>query len=176
MSARPRIPFRAVNRRGEPGYNPSLQRHHLLPLQLLRARSLQALFVDLHIEQRSFDDFRRNGMLLPASESSALLLGLPLHRGPHRAYNEMVLDRIGEIESRWRRYRARAPLAARCWAGARCYAIQASLRTELARPSRHRGSPYALNRRDPVFRQVDYSGLDTMADMLWGATAPGELS
>lgn len=33
---RPHLPFAAVNRRDAIGYQPGLQRHHLLPRQLLR--------------------------------------------------------------------------------------------------------------------------------------------
>jgi len=32
---RARLPFRAVNRRDKPDYQPGMQRHHLLPCQLL---------------------------------------------------------------------------------------------------------------------------------------------
>ena len=37
-SLRSRLSFRAVNRKGTPGYDPALQRHHLLPFQLLGRR------------------------------------------------------------------------------------------------------------------------------------------
>ena len=47
-----------------------------------------------------FDDFRRNGLLLPANDAAAIRLGLPLHRGPHHSYNELVFERVGQIEAR----------------------------------------------------------------------------
>ena len=168
--ARTPIPFRSVNRRGSRGYNPSLQRHHLLPLQVLGAKPLQPLLTDIRISRESFDDFRRNGMLLPSCEKVAMELGLPLHRGPHRAHNEMVLERVGEIDIAWQRLRMRTPLSARCWAGSRLYAMQGLLRAALAGSRRRPDSPFALNSRDPIIRQVDYSSMDAMADTLWGAT------
>jgi len=48
-----------------------------------------------------FDDFRRNGLLLPATEAASVRTGRPLHRGPHRRYNEVVIARVGRIEALW---------------------------------------------------------------------------
>lgn len=62
------IAFRAVNRRGAPGYDPSLQRHHLLPRQLLSRRCFGRMFALIGRERVGFDDFRTNGLLLPANE------------------------------------------------------------------------------------------------------------
>ncbi|WP_254913069.1 AHH domain-containing protein [Novosphingobium sp. B 225] len=96
---RQRLSFRAVNRRGEPGYEPGLQRHHLLPRQLLSRRCFGTLFGALGLDRVGFDDFRRNGLLLPANDEASVRIGLPLHRGPHRTYNELVLERVGQIEA-----------------------------------------------------------------------------
>jgi hypothetical protein len=71
-----------------------MQRHHLLPIQLLSARCFGSLFERIGRDHVGFDDFRRNGLLLPATERSAVRIGLPLHRGPHRHYNEMVVERV----------------------------------------------------------------------------------
>jgi hypothetical protein len=114
------------------------------------------------------DDFRRNGMLLPATESSAARMGLPLHRGPHRAYSEMVEERLGAIEAGWasdaRRDRDAAGHAAlRDLAG-----LQAELRRSLLDPQR----TLRLNHRDPLGGGADFSRLDAMAETLWGATQP----
>ncbi len=76
-----------------------MRRHHLLPLQLLRQKSLASMFAGIGPRRMVFDDFRTNGLLLPATEQAALVLGLPLHRGPHRIYNAMVAERIGQIEA-----------------------------------------------------------------------------
>lgn len=95
IAARERLAFRAVNRRGAPGYQPGLQRHHLLPCQLLSKSCFGGMFDAIGRGRIGFDDFRRNGMLLPAREDAALRMALPLHRGPHRDYNAMVMERVG---------------------------------------------------------------------------------
>lgn len=61
------LPFRAVNRRGQPGHYPALQRHRLLPRQLLNRDCFGSMFAALGRERIGFDDFRINGLLLPAS-------------------------------------------------------------------------------------------------------------
>ena len=78
---RPRIPFRAVNRRGTPTFDPALQRHHLLPRQLLSFPCFTRLVDALGLRRIGFDDFRRNGLLLPVREEVAVRLGMPLNRG-----------------------------------------------------------------------------------------------
>jgi hypothetical protein len=98
---RPRIPFRSVNRRDRPGYDSQMQRHHLPPRQLMTKASFRTLLESVDRRRVGFDDFRINGMLLPGREESALLTGLPLHRGPHRHYNDMVIERVGQIEQDW---------------------------------------------------------------------------
>lgn len=74
---RPSLSFRAVNRAGEPGHNPGLQRHHLLPLQVLSVRPLGKVIERLGLERLGMHDFRRNGLLLPAREDAARRIGLP---------------------------------------------------------------------------------------------------
>ena len=95
------IAFRSVNVPGAPGYDPGLQRHHLLPRQLLSQRWFGAMFGAVGRAQVGFDDFRRNGLLLPATETASIRTGMPLHRGPHRRYNEVVIARVGRIEANW---------------------------------------------------------------------------
>ena len=106
---RQRLSFRSVNRRDAPGHEPGLQRHHLLPRQLLSWRSLRPMLEAVGVERIGFDDFRSNGLLLPASDTAAIRIGLPLHRGPHRTYNELVIERVGQIEASWAAQRLRAP-------------------------------------------------------------------
>lgn len=48
-----------------------------------------------------FDDFSANGLLLPATEAATVRTGMPLHRGPHRRYTEVVIARVGRIEADW---------------------------------------------------------------------------
>lgn len=167
MADRQRIPFHAVNHRGRPGYDPGLQRHHLLPRQLLGRRCFGPMFDAIGRARTGFDDFRVNGLLLPAKEKAAIRLALPLHRGPHRIYNAMVIERVGSIEACWSAYRLRSPQAANDVAVMRLRLVQRALRRRLLDPVRDR---FALNARDPLCADLDFSELDAMADALWGGT------
>lgn len=164
---RTELSFRAVNMQGRPGYVPDLQRHHLLPRALLGKPSLDCLFATIKPERVGYHDFRRNGMLLPATETGVLRLGLPLHRGPHGRYTELVLERVGQIEAGWQNRRRAHPERAAVEALMRIDLLQKALRRRLLDP-RHRGGA-VLNARDPA---LDFSHLDAMADMLWGVTDP----
>jgi hypothetical protein len=168
-SQRPALPFRTVNLRGAPGYDPGLQRHHLLPRQLLSKRCFGLLFEEIGREWPGFDDFRSNGMLLPASDAAALRIGLPLHRGPHREYNAMVIERVGQVEAQWSSMRWHAPRAAHGDAVASLQLLQRALRRRLLDPGRKR---LALNRFDPRGRLVDFTEIDAMVDALWPASDP----
>ena len=160
--ARGRLPFRSVNRRGTPGYDPGLQRHHLLPRQLLSRRCFATMFEALGVQATGFDDFRANGVLLPAREEAVWRTLLPLHR-----YNGMVLDRVGRIESAWAVYRRCDPQKAAEQALMQLGLLQSALRRRLFDQSR----PIMLNRRDPSSRQPDFRELDAMAEALWAAAA-----
>lgn len=171
---RAQLSFRAVNRRDAPGYDPGLQRHHILPRQVLTRPSLTPLFRALGKDRIGFDDFRRNGLLLPANDSAAVRIGLPLHRGPHRTYNELVLERIGQIEAGWAAQRCRAPELALGDALMRLALLQRALRRRLLDQRRR----MRLNARDPLTRQplgqgVDFADLDAMAALLWPDTDVG---
>jgi len=164
---RPSLVFRSVNRIGQPGHNPGLQRHHLLPLQMIGIPSLGNLLNRLGLDRLGMHDFRRNGLLLPAREDAARRIGLPLHRGPHRSYSEMVMERSGQIEAGWNRARKASPLIADRDALMRFDLLQRALRRRLLDPARWSRCP--LNRRDPA---LDFSNLDAMAELLWGTTQP----
>ena len=166
--ARSRLSFRSVNRKDLPGYDPGMQRHHLLPRQLLSRRCFGLFFETLGRERVGFDDFRRNGLLLPASDQAAIRFGLPLHRGPHGQYNALVIERVGQIEGHWSGLRARAPEIAANQATMRLGLLQKALRRRLLDPL---GKRFALNRRDPLGHSVDFSELDAMIDALWGDSA-----
>ncbi len=170
-AGRDRLPFRSVNRRGDAGYDPGLQRHHLLPRQLLSRRCFEPMLDSIGRQRVGFDDFRANGLLLPAREEGAVRLGLPLHRGPHRHYNALVMERVGEIERSWSLLRAKAPESAFEQALMRLAILQRALRRRLLDPI---GRRFRLNRRDPFGRSRDYSELDAMADALWGGTGSGK--
>ncbi len=160
------LSFRAVNLRGRPGFDPGMQRHHLLPMQLLRQGGTAALFHAVGRDQLRFDDFRRNGLLLPATDRSALRVGLPLHRGPHRTYNEMVSERVGQIEAGWARSRRVSPQVAISDALARLELLQRALRRRLLDQRRR----LLLSRKDPLGSGADFTELDALVDELWPAT------
>ena len=165
---RVRVPFRAVNRRGAAGFDSGLQRHHLLPRQLLGARCFGPLFDEIGRDRLGFDDFRCNGLLLPANDSAAARMGLPLHRGPHRSYNAMVIERVGQVEAGWAALRLRAPEIALSEAAERLLLLQRALRRRLLSPERR---PFQLNRHDRLGKGVDFTEIDGMVDALWPATA-----
>lgn len=159
------IAFSAVNARGSEGYDPALQRHHLLPRQLLSERCFGRLFAALGRERVGFDDFRCNGLLLPAREDAALRTGMPLHRGPHHRYNEVVIARVGRIEARWSLARRGDDEAALAEALLRLHLLQGALRRRLIDDRRR----ILLSRKDPVGTGFDFSELDAMAETLWAA-------
>ncbi len=165
FSLRAHIPFRSVNVPGKPGYKGGLQRHHLLPRQLLGRRAFTRMICAIGPERIGFHDFRRNGLLLPATEQGAQAIGLPLHRGPHSTYSEMVIERFGQVEMGWSRTRRYDDELAALEALMRLDLLQRALRRRMLSPPK--GEVIVLNRRDPA---LDYSHLDRMAEMLWHAT------
>lgn len=162
-----RLPFRTVNCRDMPGHDPGLQRHHLLPRQILGKNCFHPLLNELGRRRLDFDDFRRNGLLLPANDHAAVKVGLPLHRGPHRDYNALVIERVGQIEAGWAATRRQAPEVALAAALERLELLQRALRRRLL--AQHRR--LRLNRRDPLGRGADFAELDAMAALLWPVTA-----
>ncbi|QUL38841.1 AHH domain-containing protein [Erythrobacter sp. JK5] len=160
------IPFRHVNRAGAPDHDPSFQRHHLLPRQLLGQRCFGPMFAELGREQVGFDDFRANGLLLPATEAATIRTGMPLHRGPHRRYNEIVIEWVGRVEERWQQSRRRDAEAAGEEALMRLFLLQTALRRRLL----HQRRRIILNRKDPLGAGFDFAELDAMAEALWVAT------
>lgn len=165
---RQRLSFRAVNRRDRPGFEPGLQRHHILPREILSRGCFGSMLTALGHGHVDFDDFRSNGLLLPANDVAAVRIGLPLHRGPHRDYNAMVIERVGQIEAGWSATRLRAPEVALIEAYQRLELLQRALRRRLLAQQRR----LRLNRNDPLGNGLDFSELDAMADLLWPATAP----
>ena len=165
---RAKLPFRSVNRRGFPGYRKGMQRHHLLPCQLLKQSAFKAMFQHIGHQWIGFDDFRRNGLLLPATEDSSIALGMPLHRGPHRRYNEMVAERAGQIEAGWARARLISSERAASQMLMRFDLLQRALRRRLLD---QRYDRFPLSTRDPLGQGIDFSELDAMAEALWADTA-----
>ncbi len=164
--ARPALSFRAINRIGSPEYESGLQRHHLLPVQLLNQNCFGTMFAAIGRRNVRFDDFRSNGMLLPSREETAIRLCLPLHRGPHKNYNDIVIARVGRIESHWSANKAKNPDQAAIEALASLALLQKALRLRLLDQQRR----MILNRKDPVGTGFDFDELDAMAGELCDAT------
>lgn len=118
-------------------------------------------------EHLGFDDFRRNGLLLPARDAAAVRTGLPLHCGPHWRYNEVVIARVGQIEAGWAALSAGSPASARIEAHMRLAYLQRALRRRLLDPRRSR---FRLSGRDPAGKVPDFAELDAMAATLWPET------
>lgn len=159
------VAFRSVNAPGTADYDPGLQRHHLLPCQLLSQRCFGRMFAVVGRARIGFDDFRYNGLLLPATEGASLRTGMPLHRGPHYRYNEVVIARVGRIEAQWSLARLQNDEAALSEALFRLHLLQDALRRRLLAQRRR----VVLNRRDPLGTGFDFSELDEMAEALWMA-------
>jgi A nuclease family of the HNH/ENDO VII superfamily with conserved AHH len=92
-----RLPFAAVNRRGDPGYREGWEKHHELPNQCTRDPALGPFIDSLGAFGFFIDDFKTNGILLPALPSISRASGLPLHVGGHAVYNARVMARMHEI-------------------------------------------------------------------------------
>ncbi|MEO1219849.1 MAG: AHH domain-containing protein [Pseudomonadota bacterium] len=165
-ATRTTLSFNSINRCGSPRYAPGLQRHHLLPKQLLRKRYFGRMFGSIGRERIGFDDFRFNGLLLPATEQASVDTGLPLHRGPHPIYNELVIERVGRIESRWDLVQRKDPETARIEALDRMRLLQRALRIRLINERKS----FVLNRKDPLGTGFDFDTLDAMAEQLWAST------
>lgn len=163
---RTRIPFSSVNRRGSANHDPSMQRHHLLPKQLLGAKYFGKMFGAIGKDRLYFDDFRLNGLLLPSTEEATRRTGMPLHRGPHRRYNELVIERVGQIEQSWSQAHGKDTERALVDALQRLSVLQGALRTRLL-SERNR---MILNSKDPLGTGFDFAELDAMAEELWKAS------
>lgn len=124
------------------------------------------MFGSIGRERIGFDDFRFNGLLLPATEQASVDTGLPLHRGPHPIYNELVIERVGRIESRWDLVQRKDPETARIEALDRMRLLQRALRIRLINERKS----FVLNRKDPLGTGFDFDTLDAMAEQLWAST------
>lgn len=91
--------FARVNRPGVAGHLPGWQRHHLIPLELVRHRQFCLLFDTLRGHGFAIDDFCSNGVMLPGTEEEALRSGLPLHRGPHPLYTRFAAEHVEAIRA-----------------------------------------------------------------------------
>ena len=159
------IPFSKINKSGGADYNAKYQRHHLIPLQAYSEPRFGALFSELREVGFSIDDFSTNGVLLPCEEGEAYHSGMPLHRGPHPQYNELVMDRLDAIERTARS--ASAAARPHSMLRDRVWLFQKALARGLKRSE---NQAYVLNNRDPVRAEGNFEELDACVDILWAST------
>ena len=145
----------------EAGY----QRHHLIPIVLLQQPQMATMFDQLGGEGFILHRFDLNGLLLPGNERLAWLSGHALHRGPHRAYSDVVAARVEQIRAYHALQAVGEPVAARRVAAARLRLLQTVLRRALT--ERH-GMTFRLNRRDPMRLFADRPYLDDAIARLFG--------
>lgn len=167
------IPFRSANHCRDPKYKHSSQRHHLLPLQLLGLKCFEPMFSNLGSDAIGFHDFRVNGLLLPSTERRSAETGLPLHGGPHKRYNEVVIMRVGSIEKDWSTSFSQDNEGANQVALSRIQWLQKALRRRLLVGTSQNSNcrPLVLNRHDPIGTGYDFTELDDMAETLFGTGA-----
>lgn len=140
------------------------QSHHLVPVGIFSKPGFADHFRTLRRDGFDVCNFLHNGIFLPSTEAAAMRCGLPLHRGPHHRYNDLVGHRIAaimrEMDAGGRRF------SARCDAAERLKILTSALRNTL-----HRRHPLiSLNQRDPFASRVDFTELDGACDLLWLAT------
>lgn len=150
---------------GAPPPRKGFQRHHLVPVALLRRPQMAAMFERLEPEGFSLHRFDRNGLMLPACEKMALWSGHALHRGPHGDYNDVMTARIEQIRLHFALHAPANIVAASRVATMRLALLQDALRRALT--DRHRGA-FRLNRRDPMRLFADRPYLDEAIDRMFG--------
>lgn len=145
----------------------NFHRHHVIPKEIVSRRAFFPLFLSMQCLGFDPHNFATNGILLPCTTEAAITHHLPLHRGPHRHYNELVAERIGMLM----RTHFPNPLGPvhRYDALAALYLLQRGLKRGLSRQPAF----IRLNRRDPLSRNVDFRELDKEVEMLWGVTGEG---
>lgn len=142
---------------------PGFQRHHLIPVNLIRRPEFERLFLTLSSVGFDARNFSTNGVLLPATEMMVEQTGLPLHRGPHPQYDDLVAECLNEISCGIIRHTTVSPVSAYRWV--------AELQGLLRRALQHDAS-VMLNRNDPrgsicPLSKVDYDILQlSVQDLL----------
>lgn len=140
------------------------QLHHLVPVSVFGHSHFSKSFQIL--EREGFDPrcYSVNGLALPATERAASLCRMPMHRGPHRRYNELVTVRVATIMSELER--RNCSRQARSEAVGRLNLLVGTLRGTL---TGHR--PFVLlSSRDPINSKAHFGDLDMACDRLWMAT------
>jgi hypothetical protein len=142
------------------------QRHHLIPVALLRRPQMLLLFDALHAENFALHRFDFNGILLPGCERLALQSGHALHRGPHHAYSDVVAARVERVRTHFAVQAPHDMRAARRTAVMRLRLLQDTMRRAL---TDGHGTGFWLNRRDPMRLFADRPYLDDAIERLFGS-------
>lgn len=89
------LTFREVKKRVKvPGFHC----HHIIPAAVVEKPAFRNIFSRIGAIGFDFQNFHQNGMYLPCTEENAIAFRLPLHRGPHPLYNQIVCERIAAFE------------------------------------------------------------------------------
>ncbi|HMS19349.1 AHH domain-containing protein [uncultured Sphingorhabdus sp.] len=141
--------FREVKRRVRvPGFHC----HHIIPVEIIEKPAFKTLFGNVRAMGFDFDDFHRNGLYLPCTEQNAAAFGLPLHRGPHPVYNQVVSECIAALE----KLTLHAQLL-------ELHNLQGMLKTAL----RNNEVPLRKGRRNPANSDLDFESVEIAAYRLW---------
>lgn len=126
--------------------------HHLIPVEIVDRRVFATFFGMVRAVGFDVDDFQANGMHLPCTIAQARAFGLPLHRGGHPRYNELIAERISQLTHF-------GPIDAMQGISA----LQCHLRRTLRRP--------AIKTVAQIGGDTDFRRLDAEVEMLWGTTS-----
>lgn len=157
-------PGRSCRWRGALSAQPGFQRHHLIPIALLRRGQMADMFDQLRPAGFVLHRFDQNGLLLPACEGLAMQTGHALHRGPHAGYSDVVMARVETIRVTFAQTIASDPQRAATTAIMRLRTLQVAMRRALT--DRH-GLGFWLNRRDPMRLFADRPYLDDAIDRVF---------
>jgi A nuclease family of the HNH/ENDO VII superfamily with conserved AHH len=140
------------------------QLHHLLPVSVFGHVHFSENFQLLKSEGFDPRYYSVNGLALPATERAASIWKMPMHRGPHRRYNELVSVRVASILSELEN--RRCSQQARVEAIGRLNLLICTLRHILIgdRPF------ILLNSRDPLNSNAQFWDIEAACDKLWVAT------
>jgi hypothetical protein len=146
------------------GGRPEFQLHHLLPVSVFGHGNFSTSFLLLRADGFDPRFYSVNGLFLPATERAALHWKMPMHRGPHRRYNELIAIRVAAILFDLERRCYIMP--ARYEAIERLNLLICTLRRNLTG-----GRTFLLlSSRDPLHSQAHFWDIDTACEMLWQAT------
>lgn len=144
--------------------HPDFQMHHLLPVGVFMHHHFSSAFEALRSDGFDPRYYALNGLSLPATERAAMVWKLPLHRGPHTHYNELVAMRVAAILSD--ADRRSFNLSSRSDAIGRLLLLIGTLRKILSKDR-----PFLLlNNRDPLHSGANFDAIDQVCDLIWQAT------